>query len=163
MNVQKNAWLSQHRRAEVLQRVEAGQPPKAVATAFGVDVKKVAKWVKRFVAEGLAGLSDRSSRPDRQRQRYGVYLHRSPVLSLAEDHPVAWHYIEPAKSTQNGFVESFNGLPHSSIGHPIPAAYAAHLSARGRPVAPFGSSTARPVTQPAPGGVTNTKILVLTG
>jgi transposase InsO family protein len=65
MNVHKNARLSQHSRAEVVRRVQAGQPPKAVATAFGVDVKTVAKWVKRFVAEGLAGLVDRSSRPHR--------------------------------------------------------------------------------------------------
>ncbi|WP_397423206.1 helix-turn-helix domain-containing protein [Phenylobacterium sp.] len=42
-----------------MRRVEAEQPPKAVATAFGVDVKTVAKWVKPFAAEGLAGLSDR--------------------------------------------------------------------------------------------------------
>lgn len=34
-----------------------------MATAFGVDAKTVAKWVKRFEAEGLDGLVDRSSRP----------------------------------------------------------------------------------------------------
>jgi transposase InsO family protein len=36
-----------------------------VATAFGVDAKTVAKWVRRFEAEGLDGLADRSSRPHR--------------------------------------------------------------------------------------------------
>ncbi|MBT9473970.1 MAG: IS481 family transposase, partial [Phenylobacterium sp.] len=36
---------------------------KAVATAFGVDAKTVAKWVGRFETEGPAGLADRSSRP----------------------------------------------------------------------------------------------------
>jgi transposase InsO family protein len=36
-----------------------------VATAFGVDAKTVAKWVKRFEAEGPDGLADRSSRPHR--------------------------------------------------------------------------------------------------
>ena len=44
-----------------------GQAPKAVATAFGVDVKVVKKWVGRFEAGGLAGLEDRSSRPHRLR------------------------------------------------------------------------------------------------
>lgn len=44
-----------------------GQPPKAVATAFGVDLKTVTKWLARFVAEGPAGLEDRSSRPHRLR------------------------------------------------------------------------------------------------
>jgi transposase InsO family protein len=45
--------------------LEEGQPPKAVATAFGVDVKTVKKWVGRFHAEGRSGLEDRSSRPHR--------------------------------------------------------------------------------------------------
>jgi transposase InsO family protein len=35
----------------------------AVATAMGVDVKTVRKWVERFGAEAQAGLEDRSSRP----------------------------------------------------------------------------------------------------
>jgi transposase InsO family protein len=38
-----------------------------VATAFGVDLKTVKKWVDRFKAEGPAGLVDRSSRPHRLR------------------------------------------------------------------------------------------------
>ncbi len=32
--------------------IEEGVKPKAVATAFGVDVKTVGKWVGRFRAEG---------------------------------------------------------------------------------------------------------------
>ncbi|MDP3747481.1 MAG: IS481 family transposase, partial [Phenylobacterium sp.] len=65
MNVHKNARLTEHSRAELVRRVRAGQRPKAVATAFGVDAKTVGKWVKRFEAEGPAGLADRSSRPRR--------------------------------------------------------------------------------------------------
>jgi transposase InsO family protein len=65
MNVHKNARLTAHSRAELVRRVRAGQPAKAVATAFGVDAKTVAKWVKRFEAEGPDGLADRSSRPRR--------------------------------------------------------------------------------------------------
>ena len=48
-------------------RVMGGQSPTAVATAFGVEVKTVSKWVARFEAEGPAGLQDRSSRPKRLR------------------------------------------------------------------------------------------------
>jgi transposase InsO family protein len=44
------------------------QTPKAVATAFGVDLKTVGKWVARFKAQGAAGLQDRSSRPHRLRE-----------------------------------------------------------------------------------------------
>ena len=47
--------------------MDAGQPPKAVATAFGVDIKTVGKWVARFKAQGAGGLQDRSSRPHRLR------------------------------------------------------------------------------------------------
>ena len=42
-------------------------PRKAVPTAFGVAIKTVNKWVAHFVAEGPAGLEDRSSRPNRLR------------------------------------------------------------------------------------------------
>lgn len=66
MNVHKNAKLTAAGRADLVRRVlEGGQLPKAVATAFGVDPKTVSKWVARFVAEGPAGLEDRSSRPHR--------------------------------------------------------------------------------------------------
>jgi transposase InsO family protein len=64
MNVHKNARLTPHSRAELVRRVlREGQPPKAVATAFGVDIKTVGKWVGRFRSEGPCGLADRSSRP----------------------------------------------------------------------------------------------------
>src|SRR5579864_5373974 len=69
MNVHKNARLTAHSRAELVRRVlEERQTPKAVATAFGVDAKTVAKWVGRYRAEGPAGLLDRSSRPRRLRR-----------------------------------------------------------------------------------------------
>jgi transposase InsO family protein len=64
MNVHKNARLIS--RAELVRRVlVAGQAPMAVATAMGVSVKTVSKWAARFMAEGAAGLVDRSSRPHR--------------------------------------------------------------------------------------------------
>jgi transposase InsO family protein len=65
MNAHKNARLTPYSRGEVVRRALAGQAPKAVAMAFGVDAKTVAKWVKRFEAEGPDGLADRSSRPHR--------------------------------------------------------------------------------------------------
>jgi len=66
MDIHKNARLTPHSRAELARRVVAeGQTPKAVATAFGVCVKTVRKWVGRYTAEGAAGLADRSSRPHR--------------------------------------------------------------------------------------------------
>ena len=64
MDIHKNARLTTHGRAEIARRVLVeGQTPKAVATAFGVCLKTVRKWVGRFRQEGAEGLADRSSRP----------------------------------------------------------------------------------------------------
>jgi transposase InsO family protein len=78
MNIHKNARLTAYSRAELARRVIVeGQTPKAVATAFGVCVKTVRKWVGRCRAEGAAGLADRSSRPHR--------LHRpTPQTTVAQ-------------------------------------------------------------------------------
>ena len=67
MNVHKNARLTPHSRADLVRRVEAGQPPAAVAAAFGVSMRTVRKWIERFRNEGPEGLKDRSSRPHRLR------------------------------------------------------------------------------------------------
>jgi transposase InsO family protein len=69
MDMHKNARLTPHSRAELVRRVvKEGQSPKAMATAFGLCVKTVRKWVARWRAEGDAGLMDRSSRPHRLRR-----------------------------------------------------------------------------------------------
>ena len=69
MDIHKNAHLTPHSRAELVRRVlEEQQSPKAVAGAFGVCCKTVRKWVERFLAEGPAGLQDRSCRPHRLRR-----------------------------------------------------------------------------------------------
>ena len=43
--------------------IEGGLTNAAAALQFNVTAKTVAKWVKRFRAEGVDGLRDRSSRP----------------------------------------------------------------------------------------------------
>ena len=68
MDVHENAPLTPAGREIMVGRVIAGQTTKAVAASFGVCVKTVNKWVKRFQAEGAAGLVDRSSRPHRLRR-----------------------------------------------------------------------------------------------
>lgn len=69
MNVHKNARLTPHSRAELVRRVlQENQRSSAVAGAMGVSVRTAAKWIARFRREGAAGLSDRSSRPQRLRR-----------------------------------------------------------------------------------------------
>lgn len=60
MNIHKNARLTPRSREVLVERVLGeGQPARAVAQQMGVDAKTVAKWVKRFEAQGPAGLQDR--------------------------------------------------------------------------------------------------------
>jgi transposase InsO family protein len=69
MNIHKNARLTLHSRAELVRRVLVErQSPMSVATDMGVWSRTVHKWVKRYRAEGEAGLHDRSSRPHRLRR-----------------------------------------------------------------------------------------------
>jgi len=65
MNVHKNARLTARGREWLVAQVASGQTPQAVSEAVGVCPRTVRKWVKRYEAEGLAGLADRSSRPRR--------------------------------------------------------------------------------------------------
>ena len=69
MDVHKNARLTPAGREIMVRRVvEGGQTPKALSAAVGVCPRTVQKWVKRFRKEGLAGLRDRSSRPQHVRR-----------------------------------------------------------------------------------------------
>jgi transposase InsO family protein len=64
MNVHKNARLTFARRLEMASAIaNRSLTPAAAAIAFGVSVPTVRKWVRRFLAEGEAGMGDRSSRP----------------------------------------------------------------------------------------------------
>ena len=64
MNTHKNAPLTpKGREAMVRSVVEGGLSQADAAYQFNTTPKTVAKWVKRFRAEGVEGLRDRSSRP----------------------------------------------------------------------------------------------------
>ncbi len=66
MEIHKNAPLTPLGRGELVRRVLVEKhTPRAVATALGLCVRTVRKWVGRYQAEGQAGLLDRSSRPRR--------------------------------------------------------------------------------------------------
>jgi transposase InsO family protein len=63
MDSHKNARLTPHCRALLVQRVMSGRARAQVACELGVSMKTVAKWLQRYQAEGSDGLADRSSRP----------------------------------------------------------------------------------------------------
>jgi transposase InsO family protein len=64
MDMHKNARLTPLGRERMVGMVLSGQTPKAVSEAVGVCPRTVRKWVERYRAGGLAGLQDRSSRPE---------------------------------------------------------------------------------------------------
>ena len=70
MQMHRNAKTTPKGRALLIGRVTTQQwPVRAAATASGVSVRTAYKWLARYRAEGLAGLSDRSSRPGRSPHR----------------------------------------------------------------------------------------------
>jgi transposase InsO family protein len=64
MDTHKNARLTPKGREEMVRAVvDGGQSYAAAARKFNTTPKTTAKWVKRFRAQGVDGLRDRSSRP----------------------------------------------------------------------------------------------------
>lgn len=63
MKLHSNAKLMSKGRLELAQTVKDGHMTlKAAVAAFKVSERTAHKWVRRFDAEGVAGLQDRSSR-----------------------------------------------------------------------------------------------------
>ena len=68
MNIHKNARTTPHSRLLMVHRVlDQKEPRKKVAAEFGVSVKTVGKWLKRWRAGGERSRNDGSSTPARQR------------------------------------------------------------------------------------------------
>jgi transposase InsO family protein len=77
VNSHKNARLGFAGRVCLVERViRDGWRTDEAAAAFGVSVQSVRKWLRRYRAEGAAGLRDRSSRPRSSPRRLAVRLER---------------------------------------------------------------------------------------
>src|ERR1700739_2940591 len=64
MDTHKNARLTPKGREDMVRLVtDQGFSQAAAARQFNTTAKTVTKWVKRFRAEGVEGLLDRSSKP----------------------------------------------------------------------------------------------------
>jgi transposase InsO family protein len=69
-------------------------PQAHVAKAMGVSRQCVSKWVKRFKAEGVDGLHDRSSRPHRQPNRTSAEVEQR-VLAARREHRRGQDWLGP--------------------------------------------------------------------
>ena len=77
MNTHKNARLSYARRVELVQRAkQPGTNQSQLSREFKVSRQTVRKWIVREAAEGVAGLMDRSSRPQSSPTRLRRALRR---------------------------------------------------------------------------------------
>jgi len=61
------------------------------------------------VTRELSALIARRGRPEMIVSDNGTELTSNAVLAWKQQQRIDWHYIEPGKPMQNGFVESFNG------------------------------------------------------
>ena len=80
------------RRLLVERVLEQGWPAARAAEAQGVSVATAYKWVRRWRAEGLAGLADRSCRPRTSPRRLSAAREQA-ILGFRERHRVGPHRI----------------------------------------------------------------------
>ena len=62
-NPHHNARTCVYSREQIVLRYRQGQPAHAIAAAFGICVRTVYKWLKRYRDHGKQGLENRSSKP----------------------------------------------------------------------------------------------------
>lgn len=62
-NPHNNARTCVYSREQIVLRHQQGEAAVDIAAAFGISVRTVYKWLKRFREEGCGGLANRSSRP----------------------------------------------------------------------------------------------------
>lgn len=104
MDIHNNALLTPRGRALMVTHViKRGFSYRKTAKAFGVDPRTVRRWVQRYLAEGPAGLSDRSSRPRRQPRRTPLQLVRQ-IKALRQRR---WAMVR---------IASFVGVSRATVG-----------------------------------------------
>jgi transposase InsO family protein len=65
MDVHQNARTTPHSRENIVTRAQRGDSAREIAAALEICESTVRKWLRRYRAEGVGGLRDRSCRPRR--------------------------------------------------------------------------------------------------
>ncbi|MBW5254985.1 IS481 family transposase [Streptomyces sp. P01-B04] len=99
----RNARLTVHGRRILVERVLAGRPVAHIAAEMGISRPTAHKWVRRWRAEGDAGLHDRSSRP-----------HSTPHRT-APDTEAAVCDLRQARKLGPARIGPILGLPASTV------------------------------------------------
>jgi len=108
-----NARTTLYARRLIVDRVLAGHRPGEVAKQLGVSRQTVYKWVRRWRAEGAAGLVDRSSRPHRMPRRTSAQTEAQIVAARRAHHagPVRLAAILGIAASTIGAVLARAGMP----------------------------------------------------
>ena len=83
----RRARLTVFGRQLIVARVEAGWPAAHVAEQLGISRATAYKWIRRYRAEGPAGLEDRSSRPKHSPRRLSPTIEAEILAARA-----TWRY-----------------------------------------------------------------------
>ncbi len=107
------AHTTVYARELIVDRVRAGHRPGEVAKQLGVSRQTVHKWVRRWRAEGEAGLADRSSRPHRMPRQTSPETAAAIVAARTEHHagPVRLAALLGIAASTIGAVLARAGLP----------------------------------------------------
>lgn len=99
MRVHRNAKTTLKTRELIVTRAQQGWTYARIATALGISVRTVAKWIAR---SRQAQLGDGSSRPHRQPRRMAARLERA-IIALRRTRATAWQ------------ISTALGLPRSTV------------------------------------------------
>ena len=108
-----NARTTLYARKLIVARVLAGHRPGEVAKQLGISRETVYKWVRRWRAEGEAGLTDRSSRPYRMPRQTPPETVERIVAARVEHHagPVRLACIVGVAASTISAVLTRAGMP----------------------------------------------------
>ncbi len=108
-----NARTTVYARKLIVFRVLSGHRPGEVAKQLGISRQTVYKWLRRFRAEGEAGLADRSSRPHRMPRRTSMAATAAIVAARRAHHagPVRLAALLGIAASTIGAVLARAGMP----------------------------------------------------
>jgi transposase InsO family protein len=108
-----NARTTVYARKLIVDRVLAGHRPGEVAKQLGVSRQTVYKWLRRWRAEGQAGLGDRSSRPHSMPRRTSAEKTAAIIAARIQHHagPVRLATLLGVAASTIGAVIARAGLP----------------------------------------------------
>jgi transposase len=93
-------------RARIVLLAASGQQDKEIAVSMGITPKKVARWRRRFLDMGMAGLEKDAPRPGRKRTITPKFRQRVVEMTTRQKPPNATHWSTRAMAEAVGISEA---------------------------------------------------------